>query len=67
MTTDRVLLEELRKDEALQAFRTLVKEVIPQDLDVLNRASQVRLQARARAQEYLAWLRQGEARKEVCR
>jgi len=67
MSTDKVLLEELRRDEALLAFRALLGEVVPQDLDALDRVSQVRLQARAKAQDYLVWLRKREEGKEVFR
>jgi hypothetical protein len=66
MAMDRVLLDELQSDEALHAFRALLGEVIPQDLDTFDRASQVRLQARAKAQDYLVWLRKREEGKEVC-
>ena len=67
MAMDRVLFEELRRDEALLAFRALLGEVLPQDLDALDRASQVRRQARAKAQDYLVWLRKRKEGKEVFR
>jgi len=67
MAMDGVLLDELRRDEALQAFRALLGEVLPHDLDALDRASQVRCQARAKAQDYLVWLQKREEGKEVFR
>jgi hypothetical protein len=67
METDCGLSASLQEDESIRAFQELVAEVVPQGLGGLDRATQVRLQAKAKAQEYLRWLRQRQGRKRVRR
>jgi len=70
METDRGLSISLQEDASpceasIRAFRELVAEVVPQGPTEFNRAVQIRLQAKAKAQDYLKWLRQREDRGEV--
>ena len=65
METDRGLSVSLHEDEAIRAFRELVAGVVSQGPGEFNRAVQIRLQAKAKAQDYLKWLRQRQYREEV--
>ncbi len=65
METDQGLSVSLQDDEAIRAFRELVAEVVPQGLGGFDRAVQIRLQAKAKAQDYLKWLHQRQDRGEV--
>ncbi|MBN1137701.1 MAG: hypothetical protein JXM73_14030 [Anaerolineae bacterium] len=67
MEMERDLPINLQEDESVRAFRELVAEVVPQGLDGLDRATQVRFQARAKAQDYLNWLRQRQDGRKVSR
>jgi hypothetical protein len=71
METDQGLSVSLQEDASpceasIRAFRELVAEVVPQGFE-FDRAAQVRLQAKAKAQDYLKWLRQRQGRKGVRR
>lgn len=74
METDRGLSVSLQEDASpceasIRAFRELVAavlctDVVPQGFE-FDRSAQVRLQAKAKAQDYLKWLRQRQDRGEV--
>lgn len=67
MELDRGLPVSLQEDESIRALRELVAEVVLQGPGGLDRAAQVRLQARIKARDYLTWLRQRQDGREVCR